>query len=152
MTETLADRFIASRGEPIDHDGQRVHLWFELPPLPAASFAISIAADAPRPQALCIEARGGLLEVAEQRSKAMALWTDVAPPVIKLAAIPGRSGEMTIRFWNAWRGDRDVMHSGIGNVGMLVAMDPNHLHLTCSDGWGPLTFGNLVADVSWTLN
>jgi len=97
-----------------------------------------------------MEARGGMLEVAGQRSKTIALWTDTAPPVAELAAIPGRPREMTIRFWNAWRGDRDVMHSGIGNVGMLVATDPDHLRLTCSDGWGPVTFGNLVADVAWT--
>jgi len=152
VTETLADRFIASRAEPIEYDGQRVHLWFELPPIPAASFTISLVADAPHTQALCIEARGGMLEVAGQRSKAMALWTDTAPPVTKLAALPGRSREMTIRFWNAWRGDRDVLHYGIGNAGMIVATDPNHVRLACSDGWGPVDFANLIGDVSWTLS
>lgn len=151
MTETLADRFIASRGDPIKYDGQPVHLWFELPPIRAALFTISIFANATHPQALCMEARGGTLQVAGQRSRAMALWTDNAPPVTELAAVPGRTGAMTMRFWNAWRGDRDVVHSGIGNVGMLVATNPNHVRLSCSDGWGPIAFGNLVADVAWTL-
>ncbi|QIG39398.1 hypothetical protein G5T42_07805 [Microbacterium sp. 4R-513] len=150
MTVPLAELFNTSKGEPIELDGELVHLWVEVGPLPQSRFTIELSAGTDRPQALCIEARGGTLEVAGQRSTSIVLWTDTAPPVIDLDAVPTTAQAVVLRFWNAWRGTRDVMHTGMGNVGIRkVAPTANRLTLMCSNGWGPVNFQDLHVGMTW---
>lgn len=148
MSATIAERFMASGGRPINVGGEDVHLWTEVGPISdAVVFHLSLNASSPRPQALCMTAKGGTLQVEGQDASDLVLWTDTAPPHVEVHARPNRRRAMTIRFWNAWRDTRGVMQFGVGNVGMVVARSSDQIMLLCSDGFGEVAFGDLRVEI-----
>jgi hypothetical protein len=144
VAENLAERFMASGAEPIEFEGRFVHLRLDMVDLPRCRLVVSLEANRERPQALCMAAQNGVLEVNGGRSKGVVLWADTAPPVINVDALPGRSGLMSVRLWNAWRDARGVQHAGIGNAGVLTGRNGDLITLRCSDGFGEPTFEDLV--------
>lgn len=148
MSETLAERFMASGGAPIDVGGEEVHLWTEVGPISDTGVLhLSLKASSPRPQAFCMTAKGGTLQVEGQDAPDIVLWSDTAPPHVTVRAQPNRRRAMTIRFWNGWRDNRGVMQFGVGNVGMTATRSSDQITLLCSDGFGDVAFGDLRVEI-----
>jgi hypothetical protein len=151
VSTKLADLFQASRGEPVEWDGQDVHMMYELAG-PAADQELLIRFGQPSPargQALRIRARGGLLEVNGQALDDVVLWSDSTPESVVVGFRPARADKpMTVRIWNAWRDPAGTMQAWIGNSGMLIEEHGGSTVLRCSDGFDDPTFDDLVALLS----
>lgn len=146
-SQTLADRFRDSRAAPIRLNGETVYLRYDLGPLAAAKFDVALHAKSERPQALCMAVGSGSLKVAGVKSKQLEIWSHTAPPTFSVEVLPGRDGPSPVRLWNAWRVG-DLTHYGIGNVGIKVGRTNGRLILRCSDGFGPVSFDDLIVDIS----
>lgn len=150
----LAELFQASQGQPVEWDGQRVHMMYELS-VPtddagaaAGALRVEFGEFSPaRPQALRLKVRGGQLDVGGQRLSDIVLWSDSAPEVVAAGIHPSRRGTpVVIRAWNAWRDEAGTTQAWVGNSGILVREDPTGaVTLRCSDGYDDPTFADLTA-------
>lgn len=147
---TLAERFQASSGAPIDLDGERVLMLYEMPSLAGAwGCTISLRGDAARPQGLHLKARKGKIVVNEQELTEATLWVDSAPPVVPIAVIPDQDAvPANLRLWNQWRDRAGTTHAWVGNAGMVVRLGEDETVLRCSDGHGAARFTDLIATIS----
>lgn len=144
----LSDLFQASSGAPIDWEGQRVQMMYELNAEVDQDLEIRFKDLSPaRPQGLRLRARGGVLDVNGSRLEDVVLWSDSAPEVVNVKLVPAKGkGPMNVRLWNTWRDAAGTMHAWIGNAGMLVEHhDDGSTDLRCSDGFDEPTFDDLVA-------
>ena len=151
MTGTLAERFQASGGAPVEWGNQLVHMYEVLELRASTAMRIEFLELSPaRPQALRLKTRGGRLELNGQLLDDIVLWSDSAPEVVVATAHPDKSGKpMSVRVWNAWRDAEGTMQAWIGNAGMLIEGDSNTgLVLRCSDGFDEPTFSDLVAKLA----
>jgi len=151
---TLADLFRASRGEPVEWAGRRVHAMLEFAGLTTDKrLLIEFAQASPlRPQALRLRVRGGVIELREQELDDVVLWYDSVPGTViarlrpKTPVVP-----MSLRVWNAWRDAAGTMQAWIGNAGMLIEeRGAGVIVVRCSDGFDEPSFDDLVATLRLT--
>jgi len=145
---TLATRFRASKGQPVKYENKLVHAMYTRNCILTGAIRIRFkSATKAAPQALCVKARKGALEINKIATRDIAvLWTDTAPNVVDV--IYRFKGKGEIRFWNAWKDSDGVQHAWIGNAGMLVSEQPGHTTLSCSDGIGDPEFRDLIVEIS----
>ncbi len=149
MTSKLSDLFQASSGAPIEWEGQRVQMMYEMHPAGTEELEITFEQPSPaRPQALRLRARGAVLEINGSRLDDVVLWSDSAPESVIVRVVPDKFSKapMNLRLWNAWRDPAGTMQAWIGNAGMRVEQrDDGSTVLRCSDGFDEPTFNDLVA-------
>ncbi|MGF9754542.1 hypothetical protein AAII07_05025 [Microvirga sp. 0TCS3.31] len=154
MTD-LGSRFIESRGHPIEHDGQLVHIAWVLGPVPAGVLRLRMRAKGDLEQGVGISADGGWLTVNGERSKQGALWTTTAPDEVEIVAKPLRGRPaLTVRVWNIWKHPkRGSTMSSTANAGLVVErISDGAARLHASAGPGEPTFDDLVVDVAFEAN
>ena len=146
MKASLAKRFKAARGEPIEVDGVLVQMMYELPPIKVPSdLRVELATSSRRPQGLRVRARGGHILLNDQVLDDVVLWSDTAPALVRAQLRPTlKRKPMSVRAWNVWRDDARTMQAWIGNAGLVVEHEqPGTVLLRCSDGFDRPDFGDL---------
>ena len=144
----LSDLFEGAQARTVSWRGETVYSLFELPAL-TTGVTIRIRFDRQnreRPEGLRIRVRDGALRLADQDLDDIVLWAaTVAGPVE--GQIRSEQSGVNVRIWNCWRDPVGVMQAWIGNAGMLVEPTDSGVLLRCSDGYGGVTFDDLVATV-----
>jgi hypothetical protein len=146
---TLAERFEAVQGAPVEIDGQLAHMMYELPPIAApAELRIALRAGDARPEGLRLKARHGRVVVNGEPLDNVVLWSDSAPPEVVAELQPRGRQPMSLRLWNTWRDAQGIAHAWIGDAGMLVERDDGgRVVLRCSDGFDRPSFDDLVVEL-----
>ena len=149
MTKPLSKLFEEARSARVEWEGEPLYGLYELPSPNGllVEFMSSISAPV---QGLTLKVYGGVLEIGGVEAQEMLLWCDTAPPKVsvKVKTEPGKKAKLKI--WNIWRGKVggiDVTQAWLGNAGMRVetSADGKEFLLYCSDGEGPIEFGDLKA-------
>ncbi len=93
------------------------------------------------------------IEVAGTRAAHIGLWRDTAPAEVALRVVAARRGA-TITLFNQWRDEKHgttLYH--LNNAAMEIGQEPHDSFLVrCSDGWGPVDFGDLEFRVALKSN
>ena len=154
MPKSLSDLFEEARASCVEWDGEPL---FALHEMPAPSgFLVEFLRSKPAPvQGLNLKAYGGVLRINDVEARDMLLWVDTAPERVTVTFKPRKGRNAILKIWNIWRGKmggHDVTHAWLGNAAMRVeqAADGKQLLLRCSDGEGPVDFGDLEARVTVT--
>ncbi len=142
---TLSDQF-ADGAETVVHRGRDVRPLLRLAVSEGTRVRIErVAARPDRRQALKLAAVNGLLEANEAVSEVISLWSDTSPPEVELTVLGAQVRRLEV--WNAW--DLGGLETAwLGNAGMIVETDEQHLALHCSDGLGPPSFTDLQIHLS----
>ena len=150
MTEALADTFAAAQAPKIDWDGEPAYAIYEITPAPEGVVVEFLNATDMPVQGLTLKANGGVLVINDVEAPEILLWRDTAPSSVSVSVKREPGKKVTLKLWNIWRGSMggvDVTQAWLGNAGMRIeqAADGKELLLRCSDGEGPVDFGDLVA-------
>ncbi|GAA2999540.1 hypothetical protein [Actinokineospora diospyrosa] len=151
MVKKLGELFIESQGEPLEVDGQLVHMAYELPdPVDGDRLRVRFEGVAgPHRQGLVVSASGGKLEVVGQRHPEVVLWTDTTPPEVSLTVHRAKGSKpLRVMMWNTWVDGMDIEQAWIGNSGIVIDSDGPAVFLRCSNGYGEPSFTDLVVAVS----
>ena len=146
----LSDAFEEAQAAAVEWDGLRVHSMFRIVGVaPGSRVRIRFdRSNGDRLQGLRLKVSGGALEVARQEAENVVLWVDSAPPEVT-ATVVASDDSVEIGIWNCWRDQRGTVHAWIGNAGMLVEDEGEGVLLfRCSDGFGDVTFDDLVVSVA----
>jgi hypothetical protein len=153
MKEQLAELLVASHGQPVKWGDHVVHGFYEISGLAAgARLTIEfLCVVPPLPQSLALSCKGGRLEVNGQDLKEIGLWSDTVPALVVAVARPAsRKRPLSVQLWNEWRDEDGVVQAWIGNAGMIIEEEEDHMILRCSNGEGEATFDDLVVEVTIT--
>jgi hypothetical protein len=142
MDSSLGELFRRSRGAPIDYQGWKVYAIFERQIGSQQIIHVRLESSRERPQGVCIKIVKGTLLVNAQQLNEAVIWTDTAPPSVRIVCQP--EGKATLKIWNTWKDDAGIVHAWIGNGGMLVDSSPERVRLRCSDGIGEVSFDDLA--------
>jgi hypothetical protein len=142
MTALLADRFADAQSPVIDLDGDRVFAVYEFDRLPEHLIVRFITAKDLPVQGILLKIRGGLLEANGTEASDLLLWRDTAPKEVEIR-VARKGAKSSLKVWNTWRVGRDVTQAWLGNAGMRVEASERQVRLRCSDGVGPVCFGDL---------
>lgn len=145
---TLAERFTQSQGKPIPYGGQLVHAVYRREATNGLRLRLRLLSGVDSPaQGVSISVKGGLLEVADTRSKDIVLWRDSAPGEVMIEC--SGKGVREILVWNCWRDDRGVTQAWVGNAGMqLHATGADEIRVKCNSR-SRVTFQDLVFDLAF---
>ncbi|GLW90303.1 hypothetical protein [Actinokineospora globicatena] len=151
MVKKLGELFAESQGEPLEVDGQLVHMAYELPD-PADGDTVRVAfqgAVGDYRQGLVVSVRSGALEVGGQSYPEIVLWTDTAPPEVSLTVRRGKGSKpFRVMMWNTWVDGMGIEQAWVGNSGIVTDADGPTAVLRCSNGYGDPSFTDLVVAVS----
>jgi hypothetical protein len=153
MTQVLADLFTSAKSPKIDWNGEPAYAIYEIIPAPNSVIVDFLKATSSPVQGLILKAQNALLEVAGSRMPEVVLWRDTAPDRIAVRVEPKLGKKASLKLWNVWRistGGVQVMHAWLGNSGMRIdkSVDGKELYLRCSDGEGPVDFGDIEIRLS----
>lgn len=150
MAEKLSDLFERAKAPVVTWEDVLVHSMYELPDLPNGTIVrIEFGDPNPaRPEGLRLKIRGGSLLIEGRELNDVVLWSDSSPQLVTATVRGSMSG--TLRLWNCWRDPADTMQAWIGNAGMLVEPIADGFVLRCSDGFGEISFDDLVAKIEIT--
>lgn len=146
----LAQRFIESKGGPIEVDGRLVHSIFRRKVERSTAVRLTRqASSASGPvTGLRLKVQRGSLRVNEASFADVVLWSDTSPyEVVVRCEVP--KGGTELRVWNCWRDEQGVMQAWLANAGMLVAEDGGRVTLRCSSGPGGVSFDDLVVQLDF---
>lgn len=150
MTKPISKLFEEARSPCVEWEGAPLYGVYEIfaPDSLEVEFLSSVGVPV---QGLTLKAYGGIVEIEGVEAREMLLWCDTAPPKVSVR-IKSEPGEETIlKIWNVWRGKvggSDVTQAWLGNAGMRINQQGNQIFLCCSDGEGPVDFGNLNARIT----
>lgn len=151
VATTLGEQFVRSRGKPIEYKGQTVHAIYELAISRGQRLTIWFRSVRPQPrQGLRLVINKGTLDINGEQLKDVVLWTDTAPEIVEVHALPPRSGG-TLKIWNTWIGSLGSMDAWTGNSGMLVEPTTDGVVLRCSAGIGEPDFSELVVEITTSV-
>jgi hypothetical protein len=144
--------FVASRGKPIDFEGQLLHSALHLALAPSSRIHILFESSATRPvQGLSISAERPKhrLGIAGMSARHFVLWRDTAPRHVEVE-LPRARQPVLIAIHNVWRDEKyGTTMYGTNAAAMRVTEERvGKWLLECSDGWGTdAHFGDLVVRV-----
>lgn len=144
----LDELFRASKGQPVDVDGQIARMTYEVPiEKGKASGVILVRGFKREPiQGICLEVEGGQLEINGVRHPGIVLWMDSAPREVEFR-ITGRS-QASLRVWNCWRGQFGEREAWLGSAGVICkSYDRDYYRFLCSDGPGLVEFDAIEFDI-----
>jgi hypothetical protein len=145
---TLADRFRRAGTTVIDLRGEPAYAVVEIDLPGSATIEVRrLRAVAAVVQALRLEVVGGVLETGGASARSLVLHADTSPPTATLRAELGQPGRLTV--WNEWFAD-GADQAWLGNAAMRHEVDGTRHRFTCSDGIGPVSFGDLVVELTIT--
>ena len=151
MTKALSDMFADAQNPCLDWEGEPAFAIYEMPA--SQGLVVELLRSKASPvQGLSLKAYGGVLRIDDVESPHMLIWADTAPERVTVSFKPWEGREAKLKIWNIWRGKVggvDVTQAWLGNAGMRIeeAADGKELLLRCSDGEGPIDFGDLEARV-----
>lgn len=151
MNKGLAEIFAAAQAPCIDWEGEPAYAIYEMTPAPDGLVVEFLNAANSPVQGLTLKARGGILEVNGVEASEMLLWHDTAPRKVSVRVRPENGKRVSLKLWNVWRGvmgGSDVTQAWLGNAGMRIDQKDKELMLRCSDGEGPVDFGDLEVRVT----
>ncbi|MEU0096502.1 hypothetical protein [Kribbella sp. NPDC006257] len=144
----LDELFRASKGAPIEVDGQTVRMSYEVPVGEGEAVGtVSVRGFKREPvQGICLEMKnGGTLEINDIRHSGFVFWMDTAPSEIEFG-ITGVAGS-GLRIWNCWRGKFGERAAWLGSAGLICEpRDYNFYRVSCSDGLGGAEFDAIEFD------
>jgi hypothetical protein len=150
MTKPISDLFGEAQSACVEWEGGPLYGVYELEAPDA--FDVEFLSFASKPvQGLNLTVYDGLLEIEGVEGRTMLLWHDTAPPVVPVIVKPAKGKKTILKIWNVWRGKVggvDVTQAWLGNAGMRIDQVANQLTLHCSDGEGPVDFGDLQVRVT----
>lgn len=155
MTKALADLFAAARSPQIEWDGATAYAIFEIAPAPQSVIVEFLSATTSPVQGLTLKVDEGELIINDVEAPEMLLWRDKAPESVSIIVRPAEGKRAKLKLWNIWRGSMggvDVTQAWLGNSGMRIeqSLDGKELFLRCSDGEGPVSFGDLEARITFS--
>jgi hypothetical protein len=140
------DRFIESKGQPIEYDGREVHISVRIPVRNGDALTLAFLQATPKPvQGLRIIAKNCQLESLGKLGKQFVIWRDTAPDRSEYFIRKAKTGAEVV-LMNVWRDEKygSTMH-GLNNAGMQRSLEADgSVVLRCSDGWGPPQFDDLI--------
>lgn len=152
MTKPISKLFEEARAPCVEWEGEPLYGLYEITPAPENVIVEFLNGVSAPVQGLTLKVNGGALIVNDVEAPEMLLWRDIAPShvPVRIKREPGK--KVTLRLWNIWRGSIggvDVTQAWLGNSGMRIerSADGKKLLLRCSDGEGPVDFGDLEARV-----
>lgn len=144
------ERFIESKGQPIEHEGREVHVSVRVSVHSGDSVSLTFKHATPTPlQGLRIIAKNCVLESLGEEGKQFVIWRDTAPDRSEYQIQKAKSGAEVV-LMNVWRDEMygSTMH-GLNNAGIQRTLEADgSMVLKCSDGWGPPQFDDLVVLVN----
>src|ERR1700682_1746646 len=134
--------FRESKGKPVTYKGRLVQRIDTLTVHPKSHIALSFeAAKGHYRQGVRIKANG-YVTVADEKLRDFVLWTDTAPPGVKLTAGP-RTTEQKI--WNCWDHGDGVTQAWLNGGAMIVEkLKSGARKYCCNDGLPNDDFNDLV--------
>ena len=150
MTKALADMFAYAQAPCLDWEGEPAYAIYEMSAPDGLEIEFLSSIDVPV-QGLALKAYGGVLEIEGVAAREMLLWCDTAPPKVPIKVQPEPGKKAILKIWNVWRGrvgGADVTQAWLGNAGMRIEQRGNQISLRCSDGEGPVDFGNLKTRIT----
>jgi hypothetical protein len=141
----LADALADAKGGPIDFDGRWVTMSYVFEPIRLETdFELELRTASERPQGVHLRARSGDLVVDGEVLDDVLLWSDTAPPLVPIRAVPAGVAPMSLRLWNVWRGSMGVTHSRTGDAGLSAeVVGDGRIVIAASDGFSPPSFDDL---------
>lgn len=140
----LMNRFVESKGEPIEFEGRRLHWTYHLP-VKSEKIRLRFRHFVREPlQGLAINANGCTVKIGSFRSRRFQLWSDSAPESVTIIVETASPGA-TLSLFNIW-GDEthEPMLYRLNNAAIFAQELNGHTVLSCSDGVGPPNFEDLV--------
>lgn len=149
MTKPISKLFENAQATCVDWEGEPLYGLYQMPA--PSDLTVAILHSTPLPvQGLTLKAYGGVLQINDVEASEMLIWADTSPDRVTVTFKPWEGREAKLKIWNVWRskvGGVDVTHAWLGNAGMRIeqAAGGKELLLRCSDGEGPVDFGDLEA-------
>ena len=145
MSKSLGELFAEAATDTVNHRGRIVKALVRIPVRDGATVTVlRRSVGAPRPQALKLALNDGELEVNEQRSAAVSLWTTTSPDEVTLS-VHGEKAK-TLDVWNGWSVG-GVDSSWVGSAGIVTKSTASSTILRCSDGVGAPEFSDLEVEI-----
>lgn len=152
MPKDLSTLFAEQETNVLEWDGAPAYGLYEFAQIPKCITVGFMAAKLSPVQGLHLKIRGGALEANGVEATNMVLWRDTAAVIVDVKVRP-TSGTPSLKLWNIWRVNSDVVQAWVGNSAMRIeeGQDSNSMVLRCSDGEGPADFDDLVVRlmVTW---
>lgn len=142
-------QFLSSKGKPIQHGGQEVHLSIRLAvgrnDVVRLTFERAVGTPV---QGLRLKAKDCSLKAANVEGKQFVFWRDTAPDTVEVRVLKAKPGAEIV-VMNVWR---DETHGstmqGMGFAGITCRAGAGRtIVLGCSDGSGPPDFHDLVVAI-----
>lgn len=146
---SLADRFTAAQGNPIEINGHQLHWTFHLPVSAGDAIELRFRDFVRQPvQGLVLDCSLCKGEIGGRKAQKFQLWTDTAPERVSVRILRAKAGAR-ISMFNVWS---DESHSPmlyrLNDAAMQVeGAFPTPVVLRCSDGYGPLDLSDLVVEI-----
>lgn len=144
--KNLAERFIESKGQPIDLEGETIvaiHR-MELAPGEYSLRLRRISANEDREPGLAFRVKGGSVLVADQRLEKFNIWAKTSPQDFSMTIVARRSCQLSL--WNIWSA-RGVTEAWIGQAGMKITTQDGTSVVECSGGSSKPDFTALVIEL-----
>lgn len=149
-TKALADIFADARASCLEWDGEPAYAIYEMAAPSAFDVEFFSATDTPI-QGLTLKVYGGVLAIDGVEAPEMVLWRDTAPDRVPVTVRPEPRLNPRLKIWNVWRGNvggHYVTQAWLGNAAMRVDQSKCGLSFRCSDGEGPVNFGDLTTKIT----
>lgn len=131
---TLAQQFIANKGQPLEVEGRTVINMYRRPVKANQIVAVNVQAAFSSPvQGLRIKLDNGSIRINDHLFQDVAVWFDSAPPQFEFSCHP-KKATAELRIWNCWRDNNGVSQAWIGNAGIVVEEASTEVVLHCSSG------------------
>jgi hypothetical protein len=144
------DRFVANKGQPIDHEGQQINLSVRVPVEAGDELRIRLVQAVSNPiQGLKLRAENAEMTSVRDVGNLFVIWDDTAPAETVVRIQKAKAGASVI-LRNVWKdGAAGAMMQGLRFAGMIHEVDrTGALVLRCSDGRGEADFDDLIAVVT----
>lgn len=136
------DIFLASRGEPVEYEGDIIQL-MDAVSIPSHA-AVRIIREGSKPgwrQGVHLSTDGHFIVNEQFIPKAIVLWADTAPAIVSLS-IHSESGAFHVK--NVWDTGDGTMQSWHNGAAMIVEKTDNGRRYRCNDGNPNADFDDLI--------
>lgn len=140
---SFQDRFVESKGQPIEHEGNTLVMVDYFPVEDGSKLRLTFeSTDGPWRQGVSMRFReDGALILSGQEFQHVACWRDTAPQVVEFQTI----GEATsLEVKNVWDTGNGVMESWHNGAAMIVEEIPGGRRYRCNDGYADDDFDDVI--------
>jgi len=135
MSKTLAERFIAQDGAPLEVNGQTVVNIYRRVVCEGQKISVRARTTMTVPsQGIRMKLSNGVIRINDQNLKEVVIWIDTAPEVFEFSCHPKTGPSSELKVWNCWRDAYGIVQAWVGNAGMVVEEADDRVTLECSTG------------------